>query len=105
MSGWAFIPDEGATSDVPDADYLHYGFWLKRTADADGVTGTTRSRPSSRIFDSAERPGHEKSRAARPTKAARLVYGWVAPGRQPRNGHLRPLQREVSEAHFAADKG
>ena len=34
-AGWAFIPDEGATSDVPDADYLHYGFWLKRTTDAD----------------------------------------------------------------------
>ena len=27
----------GATSDVPDADYLHYGFWLQKTADEDGV--------------------------------------------------------------------
>lgn len=35
--GWVFIPDEGATSDVPDADYLNYGFWLKRTTDKDGV--------------------------------------------------------------------
>ena len=32
-----FIPDEGATSDQPDYDYLHYGFWLKKTADKDGV--------------------------------------------------------------------
>ena len=35
---WVFVPDKGATSDVPDTDYLHYGFWLKRTADADDVT-------------------------------------------------------------------
>ena len=35
--GWIFTPDEGATSDVPDADYLHYGFWLKKTTDKDGV--------------------------------------------------------------------
>ena len=37
--GWIFTPDMRATSDVPDADYLHYGFWLKRTTDAmDAVT-------------------------------------------------------------------
>ena len=36
-AGWIFIPDAGATSDVADADYLHYGFWLKRTADEDGA--------------------------------------------------------------------
>ena len=35
--GWIFTPNMGATSDVPDADYLHYGFWLKRTTDAMGV--------------------------------------------------------------------
>ena len=35
--GWVFIPDDGATSDVPDSDYLHYGFWLQRTTDKDGV--------------------------------------------------------------------
>ena len=35
--GWIFTPDMGATSDVPDADYLHYGFWLKRTTDAMGA--------------------------------------------------------------------
>ena len=36
--GWIFTPDAGATSDVADADYLHYGFWLMRTTDADGAT-------------------------------------------------------------------
>ena len=36
-TGWVFTPDEDATSDVPDADYLHYGFWLKKTTDADGA--------------------------------------------------------------------
>ena len=36
-AGWAFIPTMGATSDVADADYLHYGFWLKRTTDKDGA--------------------------------------------------------------------
>ena len=36
---WIFTPDLGARSDVPDADYLHYGFWLKKTTDAmDAVT-------------------------------------------------------------------
>ena len=34
---WIFTPDTGATSDVPDADYLHYGFWLQRTTDAMGA--------------------------------------------------------------------
>ena len=32
------LPLAGATSDVADADYLHYGFWLKNTTDADGAT-------------------------------------------------------------------
>ena len=36
-TGWVFTPDAGATSDVPDADFLHYGFWLQRTTDSDGV--------------------------------------------------------------------
>ena len=32
MSGdWVFTPAMGATSDVEDDDYLHYGFWLMRT--------------------------------------------------------------------------
>ena len=34
---WTFTPDAGATSDVADVDYLHYGFWLKKTKDKDGV--------------------------------------------------------------------
>lgn len=34
---WVFTPDMGATSDQPDYDYLSYGFWLKRTTDADGM--------------------------------------------------------------------
>ena len=34
--GWVFTPDAGAMSDVPDADYLHYGAWLQRTTDSDG---------------------------------------------------------------------
>ena len=29
---------KGATSDVADADYLHYGFWLKKTTTQDGAT-------------------------------------------------------------------
>ena len=36
-AGWVFTPDAGATSVQPDYEYLHYGFWLKRTADEDGV--------------------------------------------------------------------
>ena len=34
---WIFTPDDGVTSDVPDAEYLHYGFWLQQTEDEDGV--------------------------------------------------------------------
>ena len=34
---WIFIPASGATIDVADADYLHYGFWLQKTTDAKGV--------------------------------------------------------------------
>ena len=36
--GWIFTPDPGADSYVADAEYLHYGFWLMRTTDADGAT-------------------------------------------------------------------
>ena len=35
--GWIFIPGSDVTVDVPDADYLHYGVWLKKTTDEDGV--------------------------------------------------------------------
>ena len=43
--GWIFTPDAGATSDVADANYLHYGFWLKKTTDGRRAPPTTRSRP------------------------------------------------------------
>ena len=36
-TGWEFTPDADETVDVADTDYLHYGFWLQRTTDADGV--------------------------------------------------------------------
>ena len=36
-SGWVFTPDEDETSDVADSSYLHYGVWLKKTTDEDGV--------------------------------------------------------------------
>ena len=38
IGDWVFIPDEGATSDQPDYDYLHYGFWLKQTTKDGEVT-------------------------------------------------------------------
>ena len=34
---WEFTPADGATVDVDDIDYLHYGFWLKKTTDKDGA--------------------------------------------------------------------
>ena len=37
LTAGSSLPPMGATSDQPDADYLHYGFWLMRTTDADGV--------------------------------------------------------------------
>ena len=36
-AGWVFTPAEGETADVADSTYLHYGFWLKKTTDEDGV--------------------------------------------------------------------
>ena len=36
-TGWVFTPDAGAMSLVADTDYLHYGFWLKRTTASDGA--------------------------------------------------------------------
>ncbi len=35
-SGWVFTPNTDETVGIPDPDYLHYGFWLKRTKE-DGV--------------------------------------------------------------------
>ena len=36
-AGWIFTPDPGATVDLRDDDYLHYGFWLKKTTDDEGA--------------------------------------------------------------------
>ncbi len=36
-ANWVFTPAADATVDVPDADYLYYGFWLKKTEE-DGAT-------------------------------------------------------------------
>ena len=36
-AGWIFTPDPGATVDMRDDDYLHYGFWLKKTTDNEGA--------------------------------------------------------------------
>ncbi len=36
--GWIFTPAGDAKVDVADTNYLRYGFWLKRTTDADGAT-------------------------------------------------------------------
>ncbi len=36
-TGWIFTPNAGVTIDVADANYLHYGVWLKKTTDEDGV--------------------------------------------------------------------
>ena len=36
-AGWTFAPAEGAVSYVPDADFLYFGVWLKRTRDEDGA--------------------------------------------------------------------
>ena len=37
-AGWIFTPATGANVHVADANYLRYGFWLKKTTDADGAT-------------------------------------------------------------------
>lgn len=36
-ANWVFTPADGAMVDVPDASYLYYGFWLKKTEE-DGAT-------------------------------------------------------------------
>ena len=35
--GWTFFPADGVTVDVPDSDYMTYGFWVNKTVE-DGVT-------------------------------------------------------------------
>ena len=37
-AGWEFTPDPDETVNVADADYLHYGVWLQKTTDEEGVT-------------------------------------------------------------------
>ena len=58
--GWIFTPDPRVTSDQPDYDYLHYGFWLKKTTDEDGVltynevetfAGSSLAMPSGSVSD------------------------------------------------------
>ena len=34
---WIFTPDDGAQSDQPDYEFLHYGVWLSQTEDSDGA--------------------------------------------------------------------
>ncbi len=36
-AGWAFTPAEGATSDVSDADFKHFGVWIMKTTDSEGA--------------------------------------------------------------------
>ena len=57
---WIFTPDPRVTSDQPDYDYLHYGFWLKKTTDEDGVltynevetfAGSSLAMPSGSVSD------------------------------------------------------
>ena len=92
-AGWIFTPDEGATSDVPDADYLHYGFWLQRTTDEDGVLtydevetfagSSVRSQPATLLRLRAAQPIRA---ARRRVRARRDQVGWLS-----LVGHLRPL--------------
>ena len=37
VGGWVFTPGSGVTVDVPDSDFLRYGFWLQRTTDDEDV--------------------------------------------------------------------
>ena len=37
MASVHFTPEEDATVSEPDGEYLHYGFWLKKTTDEDGA--------------------------------------------------------------------
>ena len=80
-----FTPDEDVTVEEDDADYLHYGFWLKKTADADGAVtyNEVETFAGSTVGDRAilvvpTGPNSTLSRAARPTKAARRVYMCIA---------------------------
>ena len=36
-TGWIFTPDPGTIVELRDEDYLHYGFWLKKTTDDEGA--------------------------------------------------------------------
>ena len=72
-TGWVFTPDAGATTDQPDYDYLHYGFWLKRTADKDGATTYNEVETFAMLVGCRfhREPSRRCRRAARATVAAR----------------------------------
>ena len=52
--GWHFTPDDARRCPTwTDPDYMRYGFWLKRTTDADGVDHLQRGGDLRRFLDSA----------------------------------------------------
>ena len=72
-SGWEFTPDPDETVDVADPDYLHYGVWLQKTTDEDGVTtydevqtfaGASEELPASGRVDDVEGIAEYKGGAA-----------------------------------------
>lgn len=98
-AGWIFTPDPGATVDVPDEDYLHYGFWLKKKTDDEGAvaydeveTFAGSSAPPSGYLD-AEVMG----RAAYEGGAAGVYI--IKTRYDPNTGELV----NASSGHFAAD--
>ena len=56
MIGWIFTPATGATSDVADANYLQYGFWLMKTT-KDGADTYNEVE----TFAEAKGPGHPET--------------------------------------------
>ena len=91
---WIFTPAEGAMSDQPDYDYYHYGFWLKKTTDKDGVL----------TYNEVETFAGSTLAAATNTVAGTASYAGGATGVYVKNVYNSDRTLDTaSSGHFTAD--
>ena len=94
---WIFTPATGVTVDVADADHLHYGVWLKKTTDEDGVL----------TYDEVETFAMNSSVAASGSVTAvtgKAKYTGGATGVYVRNVHNSDSTiASATSGHFTAD--
>ena len=97
-TGWIFTPDPGAIVDVQDEDYLHYGFWLKKTTDDEGAV--THNEVETFAGSSVPVSGNLAAVMGRATYEGGAAGVYVIKTRyDPNTGELA----NVNSGHFVAD--